>query len=98
MKAAAYLLMGAVALPVPVHCLANDWKQATVADAVPYIDRANQDWTRAIVAGDADVMSAPYDADGIFIRPDGSTIRGKAKVRQMYAKRPSDVKVLKASI
>ena len=72
--------------------------QHMLADAAPYIDRANTEWTHAIVRGDARVLSAPYDRDGVFIGPDGSAIRGKSAVRGMYARRPSSVKVLKASI
>jgi len=73
-------------------------KSQILASAAPFIDRANDEWTHAIVIGDADVMSAPYAADGIFIGPDGTAIRGRNAVRGMYATRHSDVKVLKASI
>lgn len=73
-------------------------KPQILASAAPFIDRANDEWTHAIVTGDAAVMSAPYAADGVFIGPDGTAIRGKDAVRSMYASRRSDVKVLKASI
>ena len=73
-------------------------KAQTLADAAPYIDRANDEWTRAIVTGDAEILSAPYAADGIFITPDGRAIRGKAAVRAMYGDRSARVKVLSASI
>jgi ketosteroid isomerase-like protein len=73
-------------------------QQAALASAAPYIDRANNEWTHAIVSGDPAALSAPYDEHGIFIGPDGSVSIGKAAVRAMYASRPSTVKVLKASI
>jgi len=97
MKKAACLVIGGIVLS-SAHAAPSAWEKATLAAAAPYIDRANDEWTRAIVTGDADLMSAPYDNDGVFIRPDGSAIRGKAQVRDMYAKHPKDVTVLKASI
>ena len=94
----AVLFVAALAMPVVAQAQAKDWANATLAAAAPYIDRANNEWTRAVVSGNADVMSAPYDRNGVFIRPDGSAIRGKAQVREMYAKHPAGVSVLKASI
>jgi ketosteroid isomerase-like protein len=73
-------------------------KSHILASAAPFIDKANNEWTHAIVTGDASVMAAPYAADGIFIGPDGTAIRGKDAVRVMYATRHSGMKVLKASI
>ena len=75
-----------------------DWKQQALASARPSIDKANSEWERAIVTGDADVLAAPYDANGVFIGPDGSTVRGREAVHEMYAKRRADVRVLNASI
>ena len=77
---------------------APSWQHRALTSAAPFIDKANDEWTRAIVSGDADVMSAPYEANGIFVGPDGSEIRGKDAVRAMYAKPRGAVKVLKASI
>ena len=85
-----------VALPV-LMAAAPSWQQATLASAAPAIDKANEEWTHAIVVGDADLMAAPYAPDGIFIGPDGSEIRGRDAVRAMYAK-PRAAKVLHASI
>jgi ketosteroid isomerase-like protein len=95
---AAGFLIAAMDVPVAAHPLSPDWHRAALAAAAPYIDRANDDWTRAIVKGDAEVLSVPYDENGVFIRPDGIAVRGKAAVREMYAKRPAGVSVLKASI
>jgi len=77
---------------------APSWQQKAVAAAAPFIDKANDDWTTAIVSGKADVLSAPYEKDGVFIGPDGTAIHGRAGVRTMYARRPPGVKVLHASI
>ena len=93
----AFLLTAALPLLVAA-APARDWKPHALASAAPFIDRANDEWTRAIVTGDADVLSAPYAADGVFVGPDGSTVRGKDAVRAMYAKRRSDVRVRKAKI
>lgn len=86
-----------LALPLLIAAAPLSQKQV-LASAAPYIDRANDEWTRAIVTGDADVLSAPYAYDGIFIGPDGSEVRGKDAVRAMYAKPRRDLKIVKASI
>jgi ketosteroid isomerase-like protein len=86
-----------LALPMLIAA-APQSQQQVLAAAAPFIDKANEEWTRAIVTGDADVLSAPYAADGIFIGPDGSTVRGKTAVRAMYANRRTGVKVVKATI
>ena|SRR5690349_3403310 len=77
---------------------APSWQSRALASAAPFIDKANNDWSRAIVTGNADVMSAPYAANAVFIGPDGTAIRTKAGVRTMYARRPANVQVLSASI
>lgn len=76
---------------------APSWKNQALASAAPFIDKANDEWTRAIVIGDADVMSAPYEPNGIFVGPDGNEVRGRDAIRAMYAKRRT-AKVLQASI
>ena len=89
------LLLAAAPL---IIAAAPSWKSRALASAAPFIDKANDEWTRAIVTGDADVMSAPYEPNGIFVGPDGSEVRGRDAVRAMYAKPRAGVKVLKASI
>jgi ketosteroid isomerase-like protein len=74
------------------------WQQRAIASAAPFIDRANSEWQAAIVSGNADVLSAPYAKNGVFIMPDGTAIRGRSGVRTMYSRRPAGVKVLRASI
>lgn len=86
-----------VAAPLLVAAAAP-WQQKALSSAAPFIDKANSDWARAIVTGDADVLSAPYAKDGLFIAPDGTPIHGRAGVRTMYLRRPADTKVLHATI
>lgn len=80
-----------------VIAAAPSWKSEALASAAPFIDKANDEWTRAIISGDANVMAEPYAANGIFIGPDGSEVKGRDAVRSMYAK-PRSARVLKASI
>jgi len=95
----AILIIAAVPFLLAASNPGSDWKSRALASAAPYIDKANDEGIRAIVNGDAaDVLSAPYAANGIFIGPDGKTIHVKAAVRAMYAKPPVGVKVIKASI
>lgn len=98
MNRAKYLVIAASALLIAASPATSDWKSQALKSAAPDIDRANDEWTRAIVTGDADGLSAPYAANGVFIGPDGTAIHGKAAVRAMYAKRPAGVKVVKAVI
>ena len=77
---------------------APSWQQQALTSAAPFIDKANDEWTRAIVAGNADVMSAPYANDGVFIGPDKTAIHGRAGVRTMYGRRPAGVRVIHATI
>lgn len=77
---------------------APSWQQRTIALAAPFIDKANTEWERAIVTGNADVLSAPYARNGIFVGPDGTAVRGRSGVRAMYSRRPNGVKVLSANI
>ncbi len=91
-------LLVAAALALTAASPPSKDKAHALEAAAPYIDRANDDWTRAIVTGDADVLSRPYAPNGIFVAPDGTTVHGKSAVRAMYARRPKGVKVVKATI
>jgi len=77
---------------------APSWQSQALASAAPFIDKANSDWSRAIVTGNAAMLSAPYAADAVFIGPDGTAIHSKAGVRTMYGRRPAKAQVLNASI
>lgn len=70
---------------------------SVVAEAAPFIDRANSEWGPAIVKGDPDALSAPYADDGIFIGPGNKVTIGKAAIRALYASRPKTVEVLEAT-
>ena len=97
-RAALVLCLAAPIVVAAAPAKPASWKQRALAAAAPSIDRANDEWTRAIVSGNADVLSAPYATHGIFIGADGTVTKGKAAVRAMYKKRPAGVKVVKASI
>ena len=77
---------------------APSWQTQALASAAPFIDRANSEWESAIVTGNAAVLSAPYEKEGVFIGPDGTAVHGKAGVKTMYSRRPAGVKVLRAKI
>ena len=81
-----------------IMAAAPTWQQQALSSAAPFIDRANEDWPRAIVSRDPDVLVEPYDTNGIFVGPDGSVSIGKAAVRAMYAARLASLRVLKAAI
>ena len=73
-------LIAAVALSVATpECAAR------VADARPAIEHANGDLLRAMNAGDAAAIAAPYADDGLFVLPDGEILRGRAAVEAFYA-------------
>src|SRR6476661_8452960 len=89
----------AISLALPFLTAAKPGVEAqALASAAPFIDKANEEWTHAIVSGEADVLSAPYAADGVFVGPDGTTVRGHDAVRAMYSVRRKDVQVLSAKI
>ena len=95
MKRVVSILIASVPL---LAAAAPSWQSQALASAAPFIDKANSDWSRAIVTGNAAMLSAPYAADAVFIGPDGTAIHSKAGVRTMYARRPAKVQVLNASI
>jgi len=77
---------------------APSWERQTLSSAAPFIDKANNEWSRAIVSGDPKRLSAPYSPNAVFIAPDGTAIHGKTGIRTMYARRPDGAKVLHATI
>jgi|KBSSwiStaDraftv2_1062776.scaffolds.fasta_scaffold1285124_2 ketosteroid isomerase-like protein len=68
-----------------------------LVEAGPFIDRANADWGKAIVAGHVEAIVEPYSDDGVFILPDGKAVLGKPAIRQMYSGRPKRAQILEAS-
>ena len=92
-------LFGTILLTASAAAIAAPPPQpdAIVAEAAPFIDRANADWGTALVKGDPDALSAPYADNGLFIGPGGKVTVGKAAIRAMYASRPKTVEVLEAT-
>lgn len=68
-----------------------------IAEAAPFIDKANAEWGKAIAVGDVETIVAPYAEDGVFILPDGKAVIGKAAIRQMYSARPARAQIVSAS-
>jgi uncharacterized protein (TIGR02246 family) len=60
-----------------------------VADAMPFIQRANADWSTAMKSGDADVIAEPYAIDAVFMTAGGDAIRGRSAIRDLYRTRLS---------
>jgi len=58
-----------------------------VADAMPFIERANSEWSRAMKSGDADAIAEPYAIDSVFVMLDGDSIRGRTAIRDLYRTR-----------
>ena len=58
-----------------------------LASAAPVIDHANADWARAMREADAPALAEAYAEDGLFILPDGTVVKGRAAVQQLYAAR-----------
>jgi ketosteroid isomerase-like protein len=74
------------------------WQQRALSSSSSFIDKANKEWTSAIVSGDPKALSAPYSANAVFIAPDGTASHGKTGIRTMYSRRPSGTKVIRATI
>jgi len=61
----------------------------SVSDAMPFIQRANSEWSSAIKTGDADAIAAPYAINAVFVLVDGDGIRGRTAIRDLYRTRLS---------
>ena len=61
----------------------------SVADAMPSIQGANSEWSRAMKSGDADAIAEPYAIDAVFVTVDGESIRGRTAIRDLYRSRLS---------
>ena len=86
------LLIALAAIALPAAAAPNP-----IAEAAPFIDKANSEWGKAIAVGDVETIVAPYADDGVFILPDGKTVEGKAAIRQMYSARPKRAQIISAS-
>ena len=95
MNRAIVAVAAAAALSIPRLAAAE--VANAVLEAAPFIDRANQEWGKAIVTGDVAAIVAPYAEDGVYVLPDGRVARGKAAIRQMYETRPKSTQILEAT-
>lgn len=86
------LLIALAAIALPAAAAPNP-----IAEAAPFIDKANSEWGKAIAVGDVETIVAPYADDGVFILPDGKSVEGKAAIRQMYSARPKRTQIISAS-
>jgi uncharacterized protein (TIGR02246 family) len=57
-----------------------------LAAARATIEAANRDWVKAMQAGDAAAIAAPYADDAVFVLPDGRALVGRAAIEQAMAK------------
>lgn len=57
-----------------------------IAAATPVIDAVNADWLPAMQAKDGDRIAAAYAPDGVFVLPDGQSLKGRAAVAEFYHK------------
>ena len=70
-----------------------------VAEAMPFIQRANSDWSKAMKSGDADAIAEPFAIDAVFVTVNGDGIRGRTAIRDLYRTRLSGkTPVVSASI
>jgi uncharacterized protein (TIGR02246 family) len=62
----------------------------SVVEAMPFIERANSEWSRAMKSGDADAIAEPYAIDAVFVTVGGDGIRGRTAIRDFYRTRLSN--------
>jgi uncharacterized protein (TIGR02246 family) len=60
---------------------------ALLRSAHPTIAAANADWVRAMKAADVDAIVDAYAEDALFVLADGTPVRGRAAIRDLYAGR-----------
>jgi uncharacterized protein (TIGR02246 family) len=58
-----------------------------VVEAMPSIERANSEWSRAMKSGDANAIAVPYAIDAVFVTVGGDRVRGRAAIRDLYCTR-----------
>lgn len=51
------------------------------------IEKANSEWAAAMKTGDAAAIAAPYAEDAVFVRVDGSCVKGRSAIEAMYRER-----------
>jgi uncharacterized protein (TIGR02246 family) len=71
----------------------------SVSEAMPFIRRANTEWSSAMRSGNADRIAAPYAMDAVFVTVDGTSIRGRTAIKDFYrARLAGKAPVVSASI
>lgn len=84
------LALGAISGSLSAQAGAAATKLDTAAilrSARPEIEAANAAWLPGLKQQNAAAIAAPYADSGLFIQADGSVIRGRAAVAQMYVDR-----------
>ena len=66
---------------------ARDAAARDLAEARPFIEKANTDWLPAMKAKDAEALAAAYAEDGVFVLSDGRQIVGRAAITDFYRQR-----------
>src|SRR5215470_13662216 len=88
MKRISALGLGAVAFAVAAAAPA--WESAP-AGADPRllsaIKKANSEFEIAMTKSDVATIVAPYTEDAVFVTPDGTSIKGRAAIEQLYRDR-----------
>src|SRR4051812_44114818 len=72
-------------LLAPALAAARPDRAAPGAPPPPAPQPAHSDWIRALKARDAAAIAEAYAEDGLFVLPDGSVVKGRAAVQQLYA-------------
>ena len=57
------------------------------ADARAAIARANDEWLPAMQRQDAKTIVDPYADDGVFVMPDGESVKGRTAIEQLMRER-----------
>jgi len=60
---------------------------AIPADARATIDRANNEWLPAMQRQDAKAIAEAYADEGVFVLPNGDSVKGRAAIEQLMRER-----------
>jgi uncharacterized protein (TIGR02246 family) len=93
LRSAAFAL--ALSLASPALAAPDD-----IAAATATIDAVNADWLPAMQARDGERIAAAYAPDGVFVLPNGDSLKGRAAVAEFYRRQLATpgVKVLDGRI
>jgi uncharacterized protein (TIGR02246 family) len=65
----------------------SNGRAAIPADARAAIDRANGDWLPAMKRQDARAIAEVYADEGVFVLPNGDSVKGRAAIEQLMRDR-----------